>query len=410
MLVLPLYLTAETQGYWFTFMSLAALAVLGDLGFTVIILQWSAHEFANLTFDENQRFCGSASGLARISSLFVFSINRSILMALIAFPIVFIIGFVVLDRNETSIGWHFPWLIYSATSVLIFLNNVTLSFFEGCNSVAKIQKLRFYIAVVSSVTTIAGVISGVGLYALAFGLLLSAVIGAVLIFSNYSSAIKQMLALHRLCDHPWKKELVPLLLRYAISWASGYFIFQIFTPAAFYFYGANEAGKVGLSFSAIVAIYSISNIWMTIIIPSMNICVAEGNYLKLNFLFKRNLKLAMLTYISGVSVLIICLVRFADFYGIGDRFVGLPALLVIVIAWFLQMIISAWAVYIRAHKQEPLVKASFVWALYTTVITLLIAINLPFKYFFYGFLSGYTLVVPWFYYIFKRYKREEVLQ
>ena len=55
LLLIPIYLTAQEQGYWFTIVSLAALSVFADLGFTAIVLQFSAHEFAYLKFDENKQ-------------------------------------------------------------------------------------------------------------------------------------------------------------------------------------------------------------------------------------------------------------------------------------------------------------------------------------------------------------------
>ncbi len=406
LLVLPLFLSAETQGYWFTFVSLAALAVFADLGFTVIILQWSAHEFAHLSFDENRKFSGNKTSLSRISSLFVFSVRWSGFMVAIAFPIIFAIGYFLLSQKSTSVNWHFPWLIYCATSVLVFINNVILSFFEGCNSVGNIQKVRFYISVASSVVTILGVVAGFGLYALAAGLLVSSLVGTYVIYVNHVSAIKQMLSLYKSCQHPWKRELSPLLWRYAISWASGYFIFQIFTPAAFHYYGAIEAGRVGLSIAALMAIYGIANIWMTIIIPKANIYVAQGDYFNFNLVFNKNLKLTIATYLVGISFFLLLLEAFGNALKLSDRFVSTSSLIVLAIAWLLQMLVNAWAVYIRAHKQEPLALASLVWAIYTSLTTWAIAAFLPIEYYFLGFLSSYVLILPWFHKIFLSYKKE----
>lgn len=55
----------------------------------------------------------------------------------------------------------------------------------------------------------------------------------------------------------------------------------------------------------------------------------------------------------------------------------------------------------RAHKEEPLVIPSFVSGVYIAIVTLLIAMYLPFEYFFLGFLSSYLWVLI----IFKRYKK-----
>lgn len=53
LLLIPVFLTQQEQGYWFTMMSLASLSILADLGFFQVTLQFAAHEFAYLKFDNN---------------------------------------------------------------------------------------------------------------------------------------------------------------------------------------------------------------------------------------------------------------------------------------------------------------------------------------------------------------------
>src|SRR3990172_8747929 len=52
LILIPMFLTKEEQGYWFTIMSMATLVMLADLGFSNIIMQFAAHEFAFLRFDD----------------------------------------------------------------------------------------------------------------------------------------------------------------------------------------------------------------------------------------------------------------------------------------------------------------------------------------------------------------------
>ena len=55
------YLTIVEQGYWYTFLSLGALTVFAELGFTTIITQFISHEYAKFLADlpelcENNRW------------------------------------------------------------------------------------------------------------------------------------------------------------------------------------------------------------------------------------------------------------------------------------------------------------------------------------------------------------------
>ena len=42
------FLSLSDQGYWYTFLSLGALATFAELGFTTIITQFISHEYAHL--------------------------------------------------------------------------------------------------------------------------------------------------------------------------------------------------------------------------------------------------------------------------------------------------------------------------------------------------------------------------
>lgn len=405
LVLIPLYLSAEAQGYWYTFISLAALAVFADMGFSTILLQFSAHEFSHLKFEENKTLSGNQHYLERIATLFRFSMKWSSGMGILAFPIILAVGFVVLNKKQTDVNWIIPWIIYGIASVFVFINSMLLSFIEGCNSVGEVQKIRFYISFVTIVLTGILLVLDTGLYALAISLFIGALSGTIIIFYRYKHMLKQLFVLGGEIEHNWKKDTLPLIGRYAVSWISGYFIFSIFTPIAFHYYGVVEAGQIGFSIAICTAIFGIANIWMTIIIPKINMYVAHKDYEILNMIFKIHLISAVFTYILGVTVLFIIVIFFKDTLPFSDRLVSPFSLAIIALSWLLQIILSGYAVYMRAHKEEPLMIPSFVSGVYIAIVTLLIAKYLPFEYFFLGFLSSYLWGMPWVMVIFKRYKK-----
>ena len=69
------YLTAELQGYYYTFTSLIALQVFLELGFSIVVTQFASHEWANLNLDKNgyivleEKEFLAASGSDRFSDL-----------------------------------------------------------------------------------------------------------------------------------------------------------------------------------------------------------------------------------------------------------------------------------------------------------------------------------------------------
>lgn len=75
MLLIPLFLTEVQQGYWYLFGSIASLSTFADLGFSNIILQFSAHEFAFLSFEESGVIIGNNNHLKKLGSFFRFIVE-----------------------------------------------------------------------------------------------------------------------------------------------------------------------------------------------------------------------------------------------------------------------------------------------------------------------------------------------
>lgn len=402
LILIPLYLTVEAQGYWFTFISLAALVIFADMGFTTILLQFSAHEYANLSFDKHRTLSGNHHHLERMASLFGFSMKWSACMGLLAFPVILTIGFYVLAEKQTDIDWVVPWMLYSLASIFVFMNGMILSFIEGCNSVGDVQKIRFEISFITSIAMIVLLLLGAELYALTASIAIGVIAGMIIILYRYKNMLKQLILLQKGLTHNWNKEILPLLGRYAVSFMSGYLIFSTFTIIAFKYYGAIEAGKVGLSIAIITAIFGIANIWITVVTPKINMHVSRKEFASLNILFTRHLIAAIITYILGI-ILLFCMAEILrDVIPITNRIVSYSSFFAIALGWLFQILINGYAVYLRAFKQEPLMVPSVVIAGYIVTVTLLSAIYLPFEYFFIGFLTSYFWGLPWVWLIFRQ--------
>lgn len=407
LLLIPLYLSPDIQGYWYTFISLAALAIFADMGFSTILLQFSAHEYAHLKLERTRKILiGDKKYLVRLATLWHFAMRWSVTVAFLVFPIILFVGYLFLMQKETKVAWFIPWIIYGLTSVIVFINSMVLSFIEGCNKVGEVQKIRFLVSVVTVTTTIILLISGAELFSLAIAQFVGTTTCTAFIIIKYRVLLSQLNKISKDEFYPWKNEILPLLWRYAISWISGYFIFQVFTPIAFHYYGAVEAGKIGLTIAICTAIFGISNVWMTIITPKINILIAHKDYKILDVIFKRHLLLSILTYILGIIILLFVLKFMNHIFPLIDRIVSFPSLVIISVAWLFQLIINSFAVYMRAHKEEPLFILSFLSGLYIVFITVIISKYLSFDYFFMGFLSSYIFIFPWVMKIFYSYKRK----
>ncbi|TFY92294.1 hypothetical protein DYL61_17630 [Pseudomonas nabeulensis] len=405
LILVPIYLLPEEQGYWYTFISMAALAVFADMGFSAILLLFASHEFAHLKFNDQKKISGEQKNLTRLATLFLFAMRWATAMALVVFPIVLIIGYLVLNDKASLLNWQFPWLIYGLASVVVFINSIALSFIEGCDNVGDVQKIRFQVSVISVVTSVSLLVLGFHLYALALSLLAGALTGTALIIHHYNAMLYQLYKLAKLNTHPWLQEIMPLMWRFALSWTSGYFALSIFTPLTFNYYGAVQAGQVGFSMAVCMAMFSISNIWITIITPKINIYAAQTRTKELNHIFRNGVFLAIITYLTGMAALFTFVYLIKDQIFIDNRLLPTSALLAVSTGWLMQLIINAMAIYMRAHKKEPLVTVSIINGIYVGITTFIAAKYFPFEYLFSGFTSVYFLVTPWVYWIFRSFKR-----
>jgi len=408
LLVIPFYLTQVQQGYWYLFSSLAALRIFADLGFSNIILQFSAHEYAHLSFNLYGELTGDKYDIQKLGSFFRFVIKWLVIMCSVIFPIIFVTGVFFLVRDKVVSIYIVPWIIYSVGSLIDFFNNSIFSFIEGMDQIAKVQRSRLYVGIINTIVLIGCLLLHWNIYALSLAMLLSSSFMFVTIFYTFGEVIAKIWRYSQNFIYPWKREILPLFKKYVLSFASGYFIFQIYTPLIHYFHGPVYSGKVGISLSLVTAIFTFSNIWMYTITPRINMLVARKQWNTLDIMFHKRLFLGIVTYVS-IVVMLVLLVRFFGSYAvitkIFERFLSIKSLTIIILSYFMQFFVNSWAVYLRGHKQEPYWFVSILSAIWVLVITLYAGKYLTPEYFFVGLLSGYLWGLPVCYIIYRYLKK-----
>lgn len=409
LLLIPLYLTEEQQGYWYLFGSVAALSTFADLGFSNIILQFSAHEYASLEIGNEGLLEGNIENIKKMGSFLRFVIRWLSTICAIVYPIIFIVGIYFLVRDKVLSIYLIPWVIYSIGSLLNFFNNSVLSFIEGMDQISKIQKSRLIVAVINCVVIISSLLFHLNIYALSFGMILSASFMFITIFKTFGKVLKQLWKTSRNFSYPWKKEILPLFKKYVLSFASGYFLFQIYTPLMHYFHGPVYSGKIGISMSLVTAMFSFSTIFIYTITPKINMLIEKKEWHELDRLFNKRLVLSGIAYLFIACCFFVFIKLFSGIPLINkivSRFLTWQGLVILISAYFIQVFINSWAVYLRGHKIEPYWYTGIVSAVWVLVITVLIGKFLSPDYFFLGLLSSYIWGTPWSYIIYKKLKRK----
>jgi O-antigen/teichoic acid export membrane protein len=409
MLLIPLFLSPKQQGYWYLFGSLSALSIFADLGFSNIILQFSAHEYAFLHLTEEGLLGGEKLYLQRLGSFFRFTLRWISTICAVVFPIIFIIGIVFLIRDHVLDIYFSPWILYAIGSLINFFCNSILSFIEGLDKIDSVQKIRFRVAILNTCIIAAVLVLGGNIYALALAMLLSASSIFIFLFGAFRKILSQLITISKEFHYNWKKEIAPLFIKYALSFSSGYFIFQIYTPLIHYFHGPIYSGKVGITLTLVMAIFNMSNIWMYTITPKMNMLISQKSWSNLDSLFKKRLLLSLGTYLLITAGLFFFGAIFGKFWiipKITARFLPITSLIILTVCYFLQLIINSWALYLRGHKQEPYVIPSIVSAVWILIITFIVGKFMSPEWFFTGFLSSYVWGMPVSYIIYRKHKEK----
>jgi len=346
--------------------SMAAILAFADMGLSLAVMQCAAHEHAKSSKlpGEDQKL-----GQLRLEALFAYSLRRVGKIILFVLPPVIATGIFILSSSNNNIHWLGPWLTLCIGSALSLMLSVTLSLHEGCDGVAKVQRIRLNISAVNLATLSLCLIAGLSLWALPISTLTGTAAGAYLIsqdrFIVFSRALKMPAAALR----DWATEVSPLLSKYALSWISGYLTFQLFVPIVLKLDSAAAAGRAGLTFSVFSAVFSLSNIWSTYQLPKFSMAIAVQDRHALQRCLRQSLRGAVLTYMLLAGAVVIGVILFKDHFRAIDRLQSLEGILLIAAIWLLQLLVHNLAIYLRAFKEEPLVKASTLGALHSVLAT-----------------------------------------
>jgi O-antigen/teichoic acid export membrane protein len=320
-------------------------------------------------------------------------------------------GFVFFRRYDTSGGaviWNIPWIILSFSTTLAFLLNPILAFIEGLGKVKEVAKMRLTQQILSTLVIWVCLISGLKLYASGlcniFGLLM---LINLLFFNKYWSLFVNIWRSLGKEKVGYKREIFPYQWKIALSWISGYFIFQLFNPVLFATAGAVAAGQMGMTLAALNGILSLSFSWMSTKVPTYSSLIAQKKYWLLDNLFDKTLKQSVIINGSGLVILFLAIYFLKYFhFPLGTRFLPYIPLALMATPIFLNQFVSSWATYLRCHKKEPYLINSIVGAILCSLSTVLLG-----HYFgLIGVTAGYCCIAvsmfPWSYYIFKSKKLE----
>ena len=370
--LLPLWLSPVQQGYYYTFASILALQVFFELGLNQIVVQLVGHEAARLTRGDAGDLQGDAVHLDRLGSLARlmrrwYGTAASIFVVVGgAAGVLFFSAKGVLQRD----AWLGAWLVLATATAANLYLSPGLAMMEGLGQVGQVARVRLRQSVAGYLGLWMALLGGAGLWA-AVAMPVAAAISTAWWLRTHGAPLRRLAAR----DVPparrlqWRRDVLPFQWRIALSWVSGYFIFNLFTPLVFSHDGAVVAGRLGLGLTVFNAVSTVGMSWISAANPVLAAHIARGERAQLDALFAAVAKRAVAaTAVISVGVLVAAwLLDRAGVHAIA-RIASLPVLACIAWVTVVNSVVFAAAAYMRAHREEPMLPVSLAGAALTGAV------------------------------------------
>ena len=347
------FLSPELQGWYYSFLSVAAFYTLFDLGLSIVIVQLTAHLFVDLKWGKK----GKAEGpsVSRFRE-FTFQIFKHYRLLAIAFILIAVPGgyyFFSLQPSAEGISWKFAWLGLALATAGSIMTIPALAIVEGSGRIKEVYSVRLSQGVAGSIACWIMLSIGGNLWAAVMPALTGVVTVILwLLFKRPRTLVTQQNKIDQ--GLRWKTEIWPLQWKIGLTWFSGYLLTAIYTPILFHYQGPIVAGQMGLSLTIANMLGILSQSWIARHVPQLAQFAAKKDWHSMDKLFRRDFSIATASLIFGAIVICCCycLLAYTPYQHRVLPFVPFAGLLGIAL---LNHIIGGLAVQLRSYKQEPLV-------------------------------------------------------
>jgi hypothetical protein len=372
-LLIVRFLSPIEQGYYYTLLSLVALQLVFELGFSFVIQQLAAHECVHLELKEGGEVRGDPVAHARLASTLQLSVRWYTMAAVVMGLLLAPLGIIFFARHAavdmTHVEWQGPWLAAIAASMAGLWCMPLYAFIEGCGQVRAVAAMRLRQSLAGMVLAWTAMLLHQGLYAPA--LVIAGQVAVGLFFLATHRRLLTGLLRHPVCDTSicWISEVWPFQWRIGVSSMCAYFTMQIFIPILFALRGPVEAGQMGMSLSITGYMTSLVLPWTSTKATPFGRLIAERKFQGLDRLFLRTL---------GQSLTVFVLIAFAADLGAALLTTAAPRLAVrmvspelfamLVLAAGAKCVVQSLGTLLRSFKREPFLAQSLAVASITLAL------------------------------------------
>jgi O-antigen/teichoic acid export membrane protein len=352
------YFSPQDQGYWYIFMSFGFISVIIDFGFSIILTQEVGHIFAR--YLDNKKL--PVEFYSQVKTLGIHFIKFYIVLLIIFCLYNLVVGFFYFDLYQTE------WFLYSFLLCAQFSLTPFYHIYMGIDKVNEVQYSFFFGNLLGSISLLLALYVGYGFYSLCISVGVNILVTAFIFLKKSSLFWVDLFGAKSIVKEVNKNRLKSLQKDFAISWISGYFIYNTFVPFLGKAYGIELAGQVGLIFNLASFMLTIAIVYSYNSIPYFNISIANKKLGAAKNKFIRTLYISTFLFLGFSLGFIFLQVFVSPLMGLSERF---PTILITscILFWFyLRLLRSVLSNYYRAFKIEPFRNLNILLSLVITTI------------------------------------------
>jgi hypothetical protein len=348
-------MSEREQGYYVTFWSLVALQSMIDLGLSIVVTNFSSHEWAFLHLDSSGAICGDKEARSRLVSLGRMSGLWFLFGAILFVMIAGLAGsFLFASKGDSDILWQWPWLATILASGISLWCLPFFSLLEGCGQMEAAYRFRMFQAINTNFCVWAVLLAGGGLWAAAASATFRCLTDLLFIVVKYRVFFRPFRLAPEGAVLSWRSDIWPVQWRLAAGGLLSYFSYFLFAPVLFHFHSEKLAGQMGMTRQLLITLQSAAQSWIQTRVPEFSRLIAKREFHALDHVFFRVLSISTgFLSIGGVLFLfgLVGLQELAPQYA--GRLLPVTPTMILLLGMIFFQLPFGQTLYLRAHRKEP---------------------------------------------------------
>lgn len=353
LIVISKYLNGYELGLYFTFISVAAVQQVFEMGISVALVQKYASRLED-AHDNRMLFKASLLLYSFLALLFLF------------FAITY--GKFVFSENFQEIKE--PWYLYILVISFSLLLNPLYSWVEGQGEIERTYRIKLFGSLVTYTSLWFFVLIGQGIYSLFFsqlcGVFIQFVSLKIMKIHNVTrTSVSKSSLFHEL------KSISQFQLKLSLVWITGYFYWNSYNVIIFKYLTPEVAGIFGLSFSIVNAISVLSQMFLLVQRANIARYVSVNRKEVAGDIYNKACAASVFIYFLASISLLLCKYFFSNVEPF-NKILSIQDLGGLLMVGLLMTVIGNMATYCRTSGKEYLFSLSMCMNTLTPIISLLV--------------------------------------